>query len=141
MNSSIETTVQKIEAREIPDSERLQTLPRHFGRHMLMVEHAVYSFMRRLSSDYVDGYWSYVELSNGGLYMAPSHDTPFNIRVDTNQFEGQMSADAAGITACLFTLSHLSFQIQDECIASHFHQLRDFALDHPEASGILAAID
>jgi hypothetical protein len=52
-----------------------------------------------------------------------------------------MSADAAGITACLFALSHLSFQIQHESIASHFHTLRDFALDHAEASAILAAID
>ncbi len=141
MNSSIETTLQKIEAREIPDGERLQVLPRHFGRHMLTVEYAVYAFMRRLSSEYIGGYWCYIELSNGGFYMAPSHDTPFNVSVDTNGFEGQMSADAAGITACLFALSHLSFQIRDECIASHFHQLRDFALDHAEASTILAAID
>jgi hypothetical protein len=141
MNSSIETTSHKIEAREIPDGERLQMLPRHFGRHMLTVEYAVYAFMRKLSSEYVGGYWSYLALSNGGFYMAPSHDTDFNVSVDTNGFQGQMSADAAGITACLFALSHLSFQIQDECIASHFHQLRDFALDHAEASAILAAID
>jgi hypothetical protein len=141
MNSSIETTSQRIEAHEIPDGERLQVLPRHFGRHMLTVEYAVYAFMRKLSSEYLGGYWSYLALSNGGFYMKPSHDTPFNVSVDTNGYAGQMSADAAGITACLFAFSHLSFQIQDECIASHFHQLRDFALDHAEASAILAAID
>ncbi len=73
--------------------------------------------------------------------MAPTQDTPFKVVVDTNGFEGQMSADAAGITACLFALSHLSFQIQHESIANHFHQLRDFALEHAEASVILAAID
>ena len=73
--------------------------------------------------------------------MAPAHDTPYNVSVDTNGFEGSMSADAAGITACLFALSHLSFQIQHESIAEHYHQLRDFALDHAEASAILAAID
>jgi hypothetical protein len=38
-------------------------------------------------------------------------------------------------------LSHLSFQIQHESIATHFHKLRDFALDHAEASVIMAAID
>jgi hypothetical protein len=141
MNPSIETTSQKIEAREIPDGERLQMLPRHFGRHMLTVEYAVYAFMRKLSSEYLGGHWSYLALSNGGFYMAPSHDMPFNVSVDTNGFAGQMSADAAGITACLFALSHLSFQIEDERIANHFHQLRDFALDHAEASAILAAID
>ena len=141
MSSSIETQSQRIEAREISDRERLPILPRHFGRHMLTVEHAVYSFMRRLSSEYTGGYWIYVELSNGGFYMAPTHEAPFNVRVDTNGFEGPMSADAAGITACLFALSHLSFQIQHESIATHFHKLRDFALDHAEASMIMAAID
>jgi hypothetical protein len=52
-----------------------------------------------------------------------------------------MSADAAGITACLFALSHLSFQIAHESIAEHYHQLRDFASDHAEASTTLSAID
>jgi Antirestriction protein len=52
-----------------------------------------------------------------------------------------MSSAAAGITACLFSLSHLSFRIPDEVISSHFHQLRDFGLEHPEAGAILAAID
>jgi hypothetical protein len=141
MNSSIDTTSQNIEAREIPNAERLQILPRHFGRHMLTVEYAVFAFMRRIANDYTGGYWGYFELSNGGFYMAPEHESTFNICVDSNGFEGQMSADAAGITACLFALSHLSFQIQHESIAFHFHQLRDFALEHAEASTILAAID
>ena len=141
MNSSIETTSQRIQARQIPDSERLQVLPRRFGRHMLTVEYAVYAFMRKLSDQYTGGYWTYLELSNGGFYMAPTREAPFNVSIDSNGFQGQMSADAAGITACLFTFSHLSFQIQHESISSHFHQLRDFALDHGEASLILAAID
>jgi hypothetical protein len=66
---------------------------------------------------------------------------PLQIRVDTNGYEGQMSADAAGITACLFALSHLSFRIEDEVIGRHFHLLRDFALEHAEGAQILAAID
>jgi hypothetical protein len=141
MNSSIDTTSQKIEAREIPNDERLQALPRHFGRHMLTVEYAVYAFMRKFAVQYTGGYWNYLELSNGGFYMRPMQETPFNVCVENNGFEGPLSADAAGITACLFALSHLSFQIQHECIASHFHQLREFALEHHEASVILAAID
>ena len=141
MNSSINITSQKIEAREVANDERLQTLPRHFGRHMLTVESAVYAFMRRLANQYSGGYWAFFELSNGGFYMAPECDTELSIGVDGNGFEGTMSADAAGITVCLFALSHLSFQIADESIAEHFHRLRDFALEHAEASAILAAID
>ena len=139
MNASI--TSMTVNARLVQSAERLQILPRHFGKYMLHVEHAVYAFMRRLAAEYTGGYWNYLELSNGGLYMAPDHDTLFNVCVDTNGFVGSMSADAAGITASLFALSHLSFRISDERIAEHFHQLRDFALNHAEAGVILAAID
>ncbi|WP_407240737.1 antirestriction protein [Escherichia coli] len=38
------------------------------------------------------------ELSNGGFYMAPARDEMLNIEA-MNYFSGQMSADAAGITA------------------------------------------
>jgi len=73
MNSSIDNTSTTINAREIPSDERLQLLPRHFGRHMLTVEYAVYAFMRKLTNQYTGGYWHYFELSNGGFYMAPAH--------------------------------------------------------------------
>jgi hypothetical protein len=141
MNSSIDNSSTTINAREIPSDERLRILPRHFGRHMLTVEGAVYGFMRKLAPQYTGGYWDYFELSNGGFYMAPAQDAPISICVEGNGFEGAMSAEAAGITACLFAMSHLSFQIEHESIAEHYHQLRDFVLDHAEASVILAAID
>ena len=141
MNSSIEYTSQKVEAREVGNDERMQMLPKHFGREMLTVEYAIYAFMRKLASEYKGGYWTFFELSNGGFYIAPECEGAFNICVDTNGFEGTMSADAAGITACLFALSHLSFQVEDERIANHFHYLREFALSHAEAGTILAAID
>jgi len=139
--NSLDQASQAIEARIVPDGKRLQMLPRHFGRHMLTVESAVYAFMRKLSARYISGYWSYYELSNGGCFLAPQGETFFHIAVEGNGFEGAMSAEASGITACLFAFSHLSFQIADERIANHYHQLRDFALGHPEASAILAAID
>ena len=141
MNSSIDYASRKIEAREVGNDERIQMLPKHFGRDMLTVEHAVYAFMRKLASGYRGGYWTFFELSNGGFYMAPQGEATSAVGVDGNGFEGTMSADAAGITACLFALSHPSFQIQKDSIANHYHQLRDFALEHAEAGAILAAID
>lgn len=141
MNTSIDYTSPKIQAREVGNDERMQMLPRHFGRDMLTVEYAVYAFMRKLTDQYRGGYWTFFELSNGGFYIAPDCESTFQINVDTNGFQGSMSADAAGITACLFALSHLSFQIENESIARHYHQLRDFALEHAEAGAILAAID
>ena len=40
-------------------------------------------------------------LSNDGFYMAPSGDEVFHVACD-NMFEGDISADALGITACLY---------------------------------------
>ena len=141
MNFSIENESSAIVAREVEENERLQMLPRHFGRDMLTVEYAIFAFMRKLSAQYTGGYWTYYELSNRGFYMAPQSGSRFLIAVDTNDFADEMSSDAAGITACLFALSHLSFQVRNDQIAEHFHFLRDFALEHTEASVILAAID
>ena len=54
-----------------------------------------------------------------------------------------MSADALGITACLYAYSHLSFAQNSfgELCAQHYHWLREYALDHSEAGAIFAAID
>lgn len=129
-------------ARRVEDSDRIHTLPRHFGNRLLTFESAVYDFMRRFSPDYRGGFWDFVELSNGGFYMAPQHEGTFRFSVDTNGYEGEMSPEAAGITVCLFAYSHLSFRYcDDQVFAEHFHRLREFATGHTEASEIFAAID
>ena len=128
-------------AQKVDDSERMMALPRHFGQRLLMFEGAVYDFMRRFAADYDGAYWQFYELSNGGFYMAPDAG-PFRISIDTNGYEGVMSADAAGITVCLFACSHLSFRYsENDVFGDHFHLLREFAAEHAEASAIFAAID
>jgi hypothetical protein len=134
-------STQKIEACLVLEDARIGTLPRHFGARLMTVEHTVYDFMREFVADYKGGLWDFYELSNGGFYMAPSLD-PVKFSVHTNGFEGTLSADAAGITVCLFTFSHLSFQYpNNEEFSRHFYSLREFALDHKEAGLIFAAID
>jgi len=140
MNTSTGSDSYTVSAQRVCDEARLNTLPLHFGKYLISVESAVYSCMRHLAREYRGGYWHFYELSNGGFYMAPEID-PLNILVDGNGYEGQMSADAAGITACLFAFSHLSFRITDEVIGRHYHLLRDYAIEHAEAAKILAAID
>ena len=130
----------KIEAYPVPEHARLGTLPRHFGRHMLTVESCSYDFMALFARTYSGGAWRFFELSNGGFYMSPP-DEAYDLRIDSNGFEGRMSADAAGITVCLFTFSHLSFQCATDVFSQHFHWLREFALDHREALRIFEAID
>jgi hypothetical protein len=73
--------------------------------------------------------------------MAPNSG-PVKFSVHSNGFEGTLSADAAGITVCLFTFSHLSFQQPTHDVFSrHFYALREFAIEHKEAGLIFAAID
>jgi hypothetical protein len=140
MDISADRVSQTIQARQVADGERIGTLPRHFGKHLLRVEDAVYGFLREFAADYSGGYWNFYELSNGGFYMAPEGPS-LRLSIESNGYEGEMSADAAGITVCLFALSHLSFQIRNDTIPRHFYQLRDFAVEHAESAAILAAID
>lgn len=108
----------------------------------LKLEPTVYAMASNLAPAYSGGFWDFFALSNGGFYMAPT-DAEMFIVSSMNSFEGTLSADALGITACLFAYSHLSFQGNAfaEVVAEHFHHLREFALTHCESAGILAATD
>jgi hypothetical protein len=141
LSSDSSTETPRIEAYRVSQHARIGTLPRHFGRHMLTVEGQIYDLMRRFSPNYTGGDWQFLELSNGGFYMTPP-DKTLRLSIPSNGYAGHMSADAAGITVCLFTFSQLSFQYQDvEIFSRHFHRLRDFAIGHAESVQIFAAID
>jgi hypothetical protein len=69
--------------------------------------------------------------------MAPDSDTTFHVACE-NGFEGELSADALGITACLYAYSHISFVLGSalaQTCAEQYHLLREFALDHPGGPG------
>lgn len=135
------TSSSPIVAKDVPDGQRMTFLPRRFGsRLVLAAESMLYEWLRRLSPDYTGGIWRFVDLSNGGFYMAPYGDTPLRVRWDDNGFDGQLSPDAAGIVATLFTLSHLSFA-GHEALADAYQQLLDYAASHPESASIFRAID
>ncbi|MFO0701181.1 MAG: antirestriction protein [Nitrospira sp.] len=128
----------------VPDEERLHFLPRHFGKHMLTVEHDIYSQFGNLCLTYTGGYWHFYDLSNGGCYLAPSQAS-YSLMHTGNDFDATVSGDAAGIIVSLFTFSHLSFTLEEDPlgprIANYFHWLRAFAAGHPESHLILRAID
>jgi hypothetical protein len=134
------SSLTRIEAYPVSEHARIGTLPRHFGMHMLTVEGRIYDFMSQFASTYDGGVWQFFELSNGGFYMTPP-EAQWNLRIDSNGFEGLMSSDAAGIAVCLFAFSHLSFEYTTDLFSKHFHRLREFAMNHSEAAKIFAAID
>ena len=95
-----------------------------------------------MADNYDYGDWQFYTLSNGGYYMAPRSDTLYNVS-SANGFDGQMTADALGIVACLYAYSHSSFGEGDfaELCANHYHWLRAYAMEHKEVRSILRAID
>lgn len=129
----------------VAEGDRLSFLPAMFGRHFMMGEALVHNWLSRLSEDYNGGFWNYYTLSNGGFYMAPTSDKVLRLIVAGNWFEGELSADAAGIVATLFGLCQLIGQIEgtDEANAliDRYYFLRDFAAEHGEAGLIFQAID
>ena len=128
---------------EIPEDQRCDHVDRIFGIYFpLRLEPVIFTFADRLSKDYTGGYWNFYALSNGGFFMAQESDALFTVYAD-NGFQGKMSAEAFGITACLYAYSNLSFgdgESAEEC-AKQFHLLREYMLDPPEAGAILSAID
>ncbi len=134
------TSTNAIQAKVVPGDERLQFLPRVFGRRFMQGETAVFNWMRRLCSEYSGGFWDFVDLSNGGFYLRLASDKSLALYVDGNGFDGAMSADAASIVATLFAINELMFDGAHE-LDDAYYALRDYALQHPECRSILHAID
>ena len=127
----------------VPEDHRLSITERLFGIHFpLKLEPVIYGITDRMAEDYSGAYWTFFTLNNGGFYMAPSSDEVFHVTCD-NMFEGDLSADALGITATLYAYSHLSFsngRFARVC-ARHYHLLREYMMEHPEVKFILQATE
>ena len=129
-----------ITAAIVPHEDR-PSLPHFFGARLTQAELLVYRWMNALCGRYGGGYLHFYKLSNGGFYMAPACEQRMRLAVDGNGFDNELSADAAGIVACLSAFYELA---QDEDSHERFvclyHRLRDYAAGHPEAGLIFRAI-
>lgn len=137
-------SIPSVTCEPVSDDRRSDHIAEIFGFHFsLQVEPYIYTVTERLSQQYKGGYWQFYALSNKGFYMAPEKDAIYRVACE-NGYEGDLSADALGITACLYAYSHLSGSnskaIAGAC-AQQYHLLREYMLGHPEARGILRAID
>ena len=128
----------------LTESERIQYPAQLFGTFFpFHIEPVIYNMANYIAAEYNGGYWEMCRLNNGGFYMHPDSDTPYTVVCD-NYYQGELSPDAFGITACLYTYSYLSFSDNEELAqigATQYHLLRAFALEHPEVGATLAAID
>ncbi len=128
----------------VSNHQRIKHTADLFGmRFPLNLEPAIYLYAGNIASKYKGAYWEFYTLSNSGFYMAPASETHYQVSCD-NGFEGNLSADALGITACLYAYSHLSYSNNSafaEICAKQYHWLRAYMIEHAEASAILSAID
>ena len=139
-NDSVAENV--ITASEVDDVHRLNFLPEFFGANLMLVgENYIYSTMEKLSKTYRGGFWKFYKLSNCGFYMAPHMSKKLSVSVHGNYYEGEVSADAAGIIATLFTLCALCHQFPCDRYIDLYQHLRDYVSCHPESSEIFRAID
>lgn len=126
------------------DNERLNAFPTYFGvRHMILAETAIYGALEQLSQEYAGGFWELFTLPNGGFYMAPAASSreKYHVVCPGNYFDGILSADAAGIVACLYGYCRLAETTREDRFVELYHRLREWACAHPEHDLILAAID
>lgn len=131
-----------IAATKIEGGARINALPKYFPHSFLVVEDVVYSFAKKLCSAYSGAYWEFYELSNNGFFMAPTLSAKLDVEVPFgNGYEGKMSADAFGITVCLFAYSYMAETHPEADFADYYWHLRDFAGNHLEATAIFSAID
>ena len=127
----------------VPTNQRMQQVNALFGSNFpFQLEPLIYNFATNMADDYNGGYWEFFILDNDGFYIAPGSGGPFKVCC-TNGYEGTLSADALGITGCLYAYSLLSFERNDmaKVYASHYHLLHEYMLDHDEAEDTLKAID
>lgn len=129
----------------VADENRVAFWPQHFGGipQWMMLEPRIFAWMDRLCADYNGGVWLFYTLSNGGAFMAPEPDsdekwTLFNCM---NGNRTELSAEAAGIAACLMEYSHHAMRTECDAMTEHYYRLRDFALSHAECSAIMHIID
>lgn len=136
-------TLVKPSATLVPEDRREMFLPTLFGLPLLIVaENAVYSLMDRLSPrDYGGGFWNFYEVDGQPLFLAPTSKPRFRIESEITEYRGEVSAEAAGIIATLFTFSHLSFRFESDFLAQGYERLYGYLDGHPEALAIFQAID
>jgi hypothetical protein len=135
----------RVTATLIPGCRRSAHVHSLFGAVFpFVIEPRIFMTADSLSPSYRGGCWEMHDLSNGGFYMAPETYRRFQVSA-ANGFDGEMSADAFGVTVCMYVFSLASFDRRRprlaEVCARQFHWLRDFALSHRVAGAILWATD
>lgn len=146
---SYELNVPAITATVVADENRLDFLPKLFGRGAyLLGEQQVYALANYYCEDYQGGYWRFNTLSCGSGFMCPDSDDTYQVCVSSNGYSGEMSAEAFGIFLTSTALNRMAWKAHEQgktdlCdhLIVQWEKLRAFADQHDEAGKIFRAWD
>lgn len=142
-SASAASVVTTITATLVPDEERVAFWGRYFGqvRQWVFLEPQVFSWLDLWNTDYQGGIWEFYTLSNGGAFLTPPEQESYSLFNEHNGNGAELSTEATGIAVCLMAYSHHACRTNCTAIGEHYYRLRDYALTHPECSGIMRLID
>ncbi|MGK3125939.1 antirestriction protein [Candidatus Pantoea formicae] len=120
-----------------------------FGGHVLKAKAVITDWFRHYCPDHQGGYLEYFTTDNGGCFVVPSYEGKKKVVIPSNFYLGEMSAEAAGITAMLYTLNHLAWFLWErnssdpliDALTQRAEALKAYAAEHEEGSAIFRAID
>lgn len=143
--------VEAITATLVPQNKRMLMLPKHFGSWQMKAEDSAVQIARHMAErtySKCSGYWDYFETSNNGFFASPFNFESEVVMDSPNQSQHTLGGEAAGLVIWMMLSSHLSFEAyhsdsQDmtEAFTGNFHQLREFALNHKDATAIFGLLD
>lgn len=121
----------------------------YFGAHVREAKAIITNWFRHYCPEHQGNYFEYFNTDNGGCFVVPSWEGKKPVAIPSNFYRGEMSAEAAGITAMLYTLNHVAWHLwakngNDPFIDLLNHRaeaLKAYAGAHEEASAIFRAID
>ncbi|MGF6957982.1 antirestriction protein [Paraburkholderia youngii] len=135
-------------ATKVAEASRMRFLPAMFGTsYFLTGETSLFNSAYHYLPDYGGGMWEFYE-AGAVRYAVPVARDRWRVCVPGNYFDGEMSADAAGIMLSLFALNAMAMFAHErhddaatDFLSDAYHALRHHACDHPEHRLILKAID
>lgn len=120
-----------------------------FCGHVREAKAVISNWFKHYCPDHQGGYLEYLTTDNGGCFVVPSYEGKKKVSIPSNFYRGEMSAEAAGITAMLYTLNHLAWHLWErnssdpltDALNQRAEALKAYAAAHEEGSAIFLAID
>ncbi|WP_217550203.1 antirestriction protein [Pantoea sp. GbtcB22] len=121
----------------------------YFSSHVRQAKGMLINWFRNHCPEYQSCFFEYFTTDNGGCFVVPSYEGKQRVAIPSNFYRGEMTAEAAGITAMLFTLNHVAWHLWVKNASDPFidvlneraEALKAYAAAHEEGSAIFRAID